>query len=186
MFPLIELSGATAQLRPFHNGDIDSVARSCSDESVQRWLPLPRPYTAEHATDWCLNQAEALRVAGDGIHLAITDGDDCIGCISLKRTDWRSRTTEVGYWVSPWATGRGIASDAVLQLTGWAIREQGFERIELVAAVKNIASQRVAEKSGFVLEGTKRNAGIIHGGRTDLLLYSLVPADLRIFRTGRP
>ena len=60
----------------------------------------------------------------------------------------------------------------------WALREQGFERVELRAATGNLASQRVAEKAGFVREGVARNAGHVTHGRVDLVVYSLTRADL--------
>ena len=53
-----------------------------------------------------------------------------------------------------------------------------FERVELRAATGNLASQRVAEKAGFVREGVARNAGHVHAGRVDLVVYSLTRADL--------
>ncbi len=55
---------------------------------------------------------------------------------------------------------------------------QGFERVELRAATGNLAAQRVAEKAGFQREGLARNAGFVPAGRVDLVVYSLVPADL--------
>ena len=58
------------------------------------------------------------------------------------------------------------------------LREHGFERMELRAATGNLASQRVAEKAGFVREGVARNAGRVHAGRVDLVVYSLTRADL--------
>jgi len=35
---------------------------------------------------------------------------------------------EVGYWVAPWARGRGVAAAAVEAATGWAF-EHGIARM---------------------------------------------------------
>ena len=43
----------------------------------------------------------------------------------------------------------------------------------------NTASQRAAEKAGFMREGVARNAGYVHDGRVDMALFSLVPDDLQ-------
>jgi len=60
----------------------------------------------------------------------------------------------------------------------WLLRDQAFNRVELFAATGNTASQRVAEKSGFVREGVARNSGFTHSGQQDMVMFSLVPADL--------
>jgi RimJ/RimL family protein N-acetyltransferase len=96
----------------------------------------------------------------------------------VKRTDWRARTTEIGYWVAPWGRNLGLATEATAAIARWVLVDCGFERLELRAATGNIASQRVAEKAGFVREGVARNAGITHGGRVDLVVFSLTRADL--------
>ncbi|MCI0581976.1 MAG: GNAT family N-acetyltransferase [Chloroflexi bacterium] len=106
-------------------------------------------------------------------------GGRLAGVIDLKRTDWRARTTEIGYWAAPWARGRGVIRRAVSRLSRWAIEDLGFLRLEIRVATENIDSQRVAEAAGFVREGVLRNAGYVHAGRVDLIVYSLVDADLR-------
>jgi RimJ/RimL family protein N-acetyltransferase len=100
------------------------------------------------------------------------------GAIDLKKTDWSALTTEVGYWSAPWVRGRGVTTTAVRLLASWALTDQGLERVELLAATGNEASSRVADKAGFQREGIARNAGVTHGGRVDLTVWSLVPADL--------
>src|SRR3954470_6682026 len=45
-------------------------------------------------------------------------------------------------------------------------------------APENVASQRVAEKAGFMQEGILRSYREIRGVRRDLVAYSLLPGDL--------
>jgi RimJ/RimL family protein N-acetyltransferase len=54
----------------------------------------------------------------------------------------------------------------------------GFERLDLQAATANLASLRVAERCGFVREGVLRNSWYRGGGRSDMVLFSLVPEDM--------
>jgi RimJ/RimL family protein N-acetyltransferase len=168
-------------LRPFEAADIADAAEACADELTQRWLPLPNPYTLDHATAWCTRTAHELRASGDGIQFAVTDAHSgrLLGAIGLNRTSWPSLVTEIGYWTAPWARGQGIAADATRLLAAWALTDQGFARIEVRAATANAASQRVALKAGLHQEGILRNAGFVHAGRVDLVLFSLVPSDLR-------
>ena len=86
--------------------------------------------------------------------------------------------------MAPWARGRGVAAQATRALCEWAIRDHGFERVQLFAATGNAASQRVAEKAGFVREGVARNACCVPDGRADMVLFSLVPQDLQTSGTA--
>ena len=181
MFPATVLHSRRLVLRAFDTSDIPDTHASCSDSLTQRWLPLPRPYTLDDATAWCTTTAHAMRNSGDGIQFAITDAGTkrLMGQVGLKKTDWRALVSEVGYWVSPWARGHGIAAEATRTLAHWLLTIQQFQRMELRAATENTASQAVALKAGFHCEGTLRNAGFVNGGRVDLVLFSLVPDDLR-------
>jgi RimJ/RimL family protein N-acetyltransferase len=179
-FPELTLTTPRIVLRALAAADIPDVQLSCADELTQRWLPLPDPYTLEAAADYCTVTAPRFRESGDGICLAMADPDSgrLLGSISLKETNWRALTSEVGYWVSPWARGRGLAAEATRLLAEWLLGEQGFERLELRAATGNTASQRVAVKAGFTHEGMLRNAGFVHAGRVDLAVYSKISTDL--------
>ncbi|WP_327311596.1 MULTISPECIES: GNAT family N-acetyltransferase [unclassified Streptomyces] len=180
MFPETVLHSRRLVLRAFDTGDIPDTRASCSDALTQRWLPLPQPYTLDDATAWCTTTAHAMRDSGDGIQFAITDASTkrLMGQVGLKKTDWRARVSEVGYWVSPWARGHGIAAEATRILAHWLLTNQHFQRMELRAATENTASQAVALKAGFHREGTLRNAGFVHGAQVDLVLFSLLPGDL--------
>ena len=178
-FPQVTLETPRLVLRAFEPGDLPDVAAAGADELTQRWLPLPRPYTEEDAQAWCLRVVPAIRASGTGVHWALVEraaGRVC-GGMGLSRTDWGALVTEVSYWVGPWARGLGHAPEAVRAVADWVLRDQGFERLELRAATGNLASQRVAEKAGFTREGVLRNAGYLHAGRVDLVVYSLVRGD---------
>ncbi|MFD0775543.1 GNAT family N-acetyltransferase [Streptomonospora algeriensis] len=184
MMPSVVLQTERLVLRAHTRGDIDAVFRGATDCDVQRWLPMPRPgapYTRADAEHWCLIAAPHARAAGDGQQWAVMDAETgaYAGSVGLNRTMWRARSTEVGYWLCSWARGRGLATEAVVAVSRWALIDQGFERVELKAATGNTASRRVAGKAGFTYEGTERNAMPLHEGRTDLAVYSLIPADVR-------
>ncbi|WP_017539061.1 GNAT family N-acetyltransferase [Nocardiopsis halophila] len=181
--PMVVLETERLVLRAFTEADVDGVLEAASAPSTQEWVPMPAPgvpYTRDEAEKWCTVTAPALRASGDGQQWAACDAATgrFVGAIGLLRTLWKARTTEVGYWFSPWARGRGMATEAVLAVSRWAIADQGFERVELKAATGNRASRRVAEKTGFTFEGIERNAMPLHEGRTGLAVYSLIPSDL--------
>jgi RimJ/RimL family protein N-acetyltransferase len=70
------------------------------------------------------------------------------------------------------------ALDLVLE---WAFGELALERMELTALPENAAVPRIAEKFGYVFEGTMRKRNFERGRRVDLRLWGL----LRDERTER-
>lgn len=184
IMPAVILETERLRLRSVLERDIDDVYASCVDPELQRWIPLPAPglpYTRESAEHFCLSLAPAIRTGGDGQHWAVVDRETgrLTGSVALLRTQWAAMVTEIGYWISPWGRGRGLATEAVVAVSRWALG-QGFQRVELKAATGNTGSCRVAEAAGFRREGTDRNAMPLHEGRSDLASYGLVPGDVSL------
>jgi RimJ/RimL family protein N-acetyltransferase len=180
VFPAVELTTARLLLRGHIEEDIESTVALFADDLARTWLSAPQPYTMAEGKRWCTQTAHTLRTFGDGINWAITDrySGEFFGGIGLKSTSWLRRSTEVGYAVGSWARGYGYAPEATRAVAQWTLREQGFQRIELFAAVGNVGSQRVAEKAGFIREGVARNSGFTHHGQVDMAVFSMIPEDL--------
>ncbi len=84
----------------------------------------------------------------------------------------------LGYWVRTSAVGRGTATLAACLVARFGFAQLGLHRIEILAAVDNIASQRVAEKVGAVREGVLRKRLLINGESHDAVMLSLLPEDV--------
>ncbi|HEX8497899.1 MAG TPA: GNAT family protein [Actinomycetales bacterium] len=176
--PDVRLVEGALVLRGLSASDATAVHDACNDETTRQWLPLPRPYGLDVAMAWCQELSPAIREEGQGLVRAVEVHGRLVACIDAKRLDWVGRTAEVGYWAVPAHRGRGHTTAAVELFSRWLLSEQGFERIELRAAVGNVASQRVAQKAGFLQEGILRNAGYVDQGRVDLVVFSRVRSDL--------
>src|SRR5438132_390407 len=74
------------------------------------------------------------------------------GC-GINQRIRKDRMANLGYWVRTSATRRGIATAAVRLATEYAFEHTDLLRLEIVVAITNIASRRVAEKVGAVREG---------------------------------
>ncbi|MET9960134.1 GNAT family N-acetyltransferase [Streptomyces sp. NPDC006326] len=188
-FPDVTISTDRLVLRPFDGEDVTALAEMMNDEHIVAWTSAPHPYTPADARAWATRQSHAERTEGRGIVFAVAEflTQRLVGIVHLQNTNWRTRTTEVGYVTAPWARGEGYASESVLAVAQWLFRDQGFERLELRTAADNTASQQVAQKIGCISEGVLRNAWIVRtqtadgswsDTRTDLIVWSLVPEDL--------
>src|SRR5262249_29647607 len=102
--------------------------------------------------------------------------DRVVGGVNLRFAG--DETAEVSYFLHPSARGRGWATRAVLLVSRWAFDALGIERVELRAHPENDASRRVAERAGFVFEGTERaSRAWPDGSRFDSLLFSVIRSD---------
>ena len=164
------LEDDVVRLRPFEEGDVPAIAAACQDPEIPRWTAVPSPYTEADARQWLESDEEES--------FAVVDkaSDELLGSIGVRYLD--GGIGEVGYWVKREARGRGVATRALGLIARWALVDKGLGRFQLRADVANEASQRVAEKAGFVREGVLRSALAFKGERRDVVMYSLVPDDL--------
>ncbi len=174
--PLGRLSDGVVALRRLAARDVPLVQQACRDPATARWLPVPVPYTLDDARTWALEVTPREWFDGSVATAAVVDAvsDDLIGAISLSL---HHGIGEVGYWTAPWARGRGVAVGATQLLTAWGVRQLSLPRVELLHDVANAASQRVAEKAGFVREGVARavRPAIRRQGRVDMIVWAYVP-----------
>lgn len=110
---------------------------------------------------------------------AATEG--FLGSILLHSCDWKNRRAEVGFWIVAGARRRGVLSTSLALVLDWAFAA-GIERMELTALPGNDAVVSIAERFGFVYEGTMRGRNLERGGRVDLLLWGLLSSERRTLR----
>ena len=172
------LTDGAVVLRPWRDADLEALVAAVQDPDIPRWTRVPSPYTEREGREFLEGQGRQ-RLAGESLNLAVVDAGngDLLGSIGVIRLDPARRTAEVGYWVAPQARRRGVATRAVRLASRWALGTLGLARLELLTEPDNLASQRVAERCGYVREGLMRSYQEIKGRRRDYVLYSLLPAD---------
>ena len=175
--PLGRPTDGVVALRRFAERDLAVVQRACDDAESARWLPLPAPYTLDDARAWALGVVPLEWAQGTVASVAVVDAttDEPLGAVGL--TLGRDQVGEVGYWVAPWARGRGVAARGTRLHTAWGVQALGLARVELLTDVRNTASQRVAQKAGFVREGVARAARPAPRSheRVDMVVWAYVP-----------
>lgn len=114
-------------------------------------------------------------------NFAITDSKDgtYLGGCGLNHINTTDRVANLGYWVRSSRVNHGIATTATLLLSQFGFRELKLNRIEIVIAVENKTSQRVAEKVGARREGIMYNRILLHDKTHDAVMFSLIPADIK-------
>ena len=176
-----DLHDDVVALRPPTEGDLDAIVSGCQDPQISRFTRVPSPYTHEHAELFLARSQAAwadAEQAGE-LPLLITDAATgrLLGAIGLKQLRDRG-ASEVGYWLAVEARGHGYASRAVTLVARWALGDLGYQRLELFTDPVNEPSQAVATRCGFTREGVLRSYFEHPSGRTDVVMFSLLPGDL--------
>jgi [ribosomal protein S5]-alanine N-acetyltransferase len=158
-------------LRRFVPSDADDLARHANDREVSLNLRdrFPHPYTLANAQAFI-----ALASHEDPVtSFAITDAGAVVGSIGVMcGTDIERHTCEIGYWLGRAAWGRGLATEAVQEMTAYAFDMLGMYRVFAVPFVRNTASFRVLEKAGYTREGLMRRSAVKDGQVLDQYLYA--------------
>ncbi|MFJ3823797.1 GNAT family N-acetyltransferase [Streptomyces nodosus] len=175
--PQPTIPGDRLVLRPWTFDDAPAVHAAFQDPVLQQWHARAadsedevRGWIEEWRTAWGEERVAQWAVAD-------ADTGRLLGRVALRQIVLADGTGEVAYWTVPAARGQGVAARATRALARWALDEIGFHRLELLHALGNEASCRVAMRTGFPLEGTKRSALLHPDGWHDMHLHARVRED---------
>lgn len=164
-------------LRPYRPGDETEVFAAIREsvEELSRWMPWCHPgYSIEETRAW-IEHCGVARARGSEFHFVIEDASGAfLGTCGLNQMRVEHRMANLGYWVRTSATGRGVATRAVGRLAEFAFRETELVRLEIVVALDNFPSMRVAEKSGAIREGIAHQRLRIHDRSEDAVVYAIL------------
>jgi RimJ/RimL family protein N-acetyltransferase len=178
---LVELTDGEIVVRPYRDDDINAVFEAARESipELSQWMPWCHSnYAIEETTTFILSRPEAWeRDAEYGFGVFNQSDGRFLGGVGLNFLNRIHQMANLGYWVRSTETRRGIASRATRLVSRFAIEHLGLQRVEILAAVGNLPSQRVAEKAGATKEAVLRKRLRLHGEPVDAVLYSLVIGD---------
>jgi ribosomal-protein-serine acetyltransferase len=165
------------RIRPYRLDDATAIWQAVRESmnELQPWMPWCHPgYAIDETRSWLSAQVQAFQQRSAFEFAIITDEGGYVGGCGLNQIDPLNQRANLGYWVRSSAAGKGIATAATILTRDWGFANTDLVRIEILVAVGNLASRRVAEKSGAVYEGTLRTRLTVHGTRHDAAMYSFV------------
>src|SRR5262245_1932262 len=168
---------STCTVRLYQKGDVEAIHAAALESvaEVYPWMAWCHArYTLHEAREWVMLQIELARQRNAFEFVIVGAGGRLLGGCGINQINPMNRFANLGYWVRTSAAGRGVAPAAVRAVTAYAFRETDLLRLEIVVAVGNTRSQRVAEKVGAVREGVLRSRLLLPTGPSDAVMYSLV------------
>lgn len=184
------LSNHLVTIRRYDTVDVPLLFEAARESSaeVSIWLPWCHPgYSMEESLEWILRSGKLWddrREFHFGIFHSLSGA--FIGGVGMNDLKPEHRLANLGYWVRTAWTGRGIATAAARLAADFGFEELLLTRIEILAAVGNKGSQRVAQKLGASREGILRNRLVIRGRTHDAVVFSLIGSEGRKVPSSSP
>ncbi len=166
------------RIRPYQLGDVDEIYKA-ADEScthIGRWMGwMTSEYSRKDAQSWVEHAVAAWENSSAYEHVIVDLHDQSIvGSCGLNCLNRKDLVCNLGYWVRASRLGEGAAKQAALLLRDFGFRTLGFNRLEIVVAVGNSYSQRVAESVGAQYEGIQRMRLKVGKVAHDAYMYALL------------
>ncbi|MEU4624061.1 GNAT family protein [Actinoplanes sp. NPDC023801] len=168
-----------AQLRPLEPWQAEEFLAHMDRArvTVDPWIPW-----ASVSTDLASATATLQRYADNtakdkqrlyGIWL---DGT-LVGGTMFVAFDANAGNCEIGVWLEPAATGRGLVTRAARVLIDWAFNVRGLHRVEWHCNPDNVSSSNVARRLGMTCEGRLRESYPWRGVRNDTEIWAVLAPE---------
>jgi RimJ/RimL family protein N-acetyltransferase len=172
----MNLTLRSCSVRSWQAGDVPSLVTHANNRNI--WINLrdrfPNPYTKRDGQRFI---KLARRQEPESFFAVAVDGAAVGGIGFVPQQDVDRMSAEVGYWLGESFWGRGIATEALVALTEYAIAQHGFTRLFALPFAHNTGSCRVLEKAGYELEARLRRSAIKDGQILDQLQYAYIAPE---------
>lgn len=153
----MQLQKGNILLRPYTLADTEALTLNANNVKIANNMRnlFPHPYSTKDAVNF-INK----NINGEikGVYAIIYKGR-LAGSIGLhSQSDVYIKTAELGYYIAENYWNKGIATKVVAMITKYGFESLHLTRIFAGIFEQNIASMKILEKNGFVLECIKRKA----------------------------
>lgn len=179
-----ELTDGVVTLRPFRLEDAEQIFEAVHESlaELKPWMSWAHDQYTLEAVESFIGSNRANWEAGTQFGFAITDAKHgtVLGTCGLNHIHPVYHLANLGYWVRTARHGEGLAGRAALLTARYGFEQGIIIRAEIVIAVENQKSIRVAEKIGAHYEGVLLNRMVVGKAIYDAHMYSLIPQDFEI------
>jgi RimJ/RimL family protein N-acetyltransferase len=180
----ISLGDDGAELRPLEPWHADEFLAHLDRgrEFITQHIPFGANATdTDSARSVIQTYADKRATDSGSLHGLWLDGK-LVGGVLFRIFDAAGGNCEVGCWLEPAATGRGLITRAMRVLIDWAVDERGIHRVEWHASSANVPSVNVARRLGMSRDGVLREAFLYRGVRQDTEVWSVLAPEWRAAR----
>jgi RimJ/RimL family protein N-acetyltransferase len=168
-------------LRPFHVEDATQLYEAVRESltALKPWMSWAHDGYSQQEADDFIRITRARWEEKTLFAFAITSANngEVLGGCSLSHKHPVYHYCNLGYWVRSSQHGKGIAGRAAKLAARYGFEHAGIIRAEVVIALGNEKSIRVAEKIEAHYEGVLFNRMVVGKSIYDAHMYSLIPQD---------
>lgn len=185
-----QLQSPSLHLRPITSADLPAIHQLHSLPETDRYnaLGIPKDVEATRAVvqTW-LDALDQQPIQTYTFAIFENQTAQFSGLFGLNIGKEKYRNAELWYKLLPVHWGKGYATEAVRCVLGFCFGTLDLHRVEAGCAVGNVASIRVLEKAGFVVEGRRRKILPLKSGWSDGLVFGMLETEwLPAAGTERP
>jgi len=172
-------AGDGIQLRQFAEADVSALYQLVLANlgHLKPWMGWATDSTGEQdIREFVQSTAQGIS-SGDSNEFGVWCDDVMVGAAGIHTRNREDNAAQIGYWLTATHWGRGVITRCAAVLCDRGFQVFGLERIEIHTAADNRASQRVAERLGFQLEGRLRRNMRRDGVWHDRLIFGLLASD---------
>lgn len=171
--------GEHVMLREYRQDDFQAIRYWVNNQQATQYLsPIFWFPQSENATTDFMNRA--MNAGPNAAYFVVADVKDqsYIGQADLFEINWRTRVAEVGIVMGDEAKrGKGFGTEAMKLLLDYAFGVLGLERVQLDVYAENKRAIRCYEKAGYIMEGTRRHAAVVHGKPANVHMMAVIRED---------
>ncbi|POT55252.1 50S ribosomal protein L7/L12-serine acetyltransferase [Citrobacter amalonaticus] len=175
MSEIIEIN-ETLQLRAVNESHVGALHQLVLKNQawLQQSLNWPQSITSEDDTRKNVQGNMMLHQRGYAKMFLIFMRDALVGVLSFNQIEPLNKAAYVGYWLDEAHQGQGIMSRALQALIHHFAQQGEMRRFVIKCRVDNLASNQVALRNGFVLEGRMKQAEFLNDSYDDVNLYARI------------
>ncbi|KAJ3033479.1 hypothetical protein HDV00_006320 [Rhizophlyctis rosea] len=172
-----QLTGPRVIVRPYNPATDAESLFSTTNESTFQWMPFGPFNTLDTFTE-AIAHREATYSAYTTHVFIDRSTSRIIGSAAYMHLNPTYRTVEIGcIWMGKEWQGKGLALEAVALMEWQAFNTWNFVRVHWQTHHLNVASQKLAEKAGMVLEGKFRKQMYYKWGFRCSFHYAVIDDD---------
>jgi [ribosomal protein S5]-alanine N-acetyltransferase len=178
LHPFPQLNSERLHLRQITKNDAPTIFALHGDAHVIRYTPLSLSTSIQDAYSY-IEKMEKRQQENSSIDWAVTlnSNNEMIGIAGLYSIQPQHHRCQIGYIGLPAYNSQGFGTEASDLLLQFAFESLNMHSVEALIDPRNIGSEKILLKSGFVKEGHLIQNVRFRGEYCDTVIYSLLKSN---------